>query len=168
MRPEIKAKKERRRQCLVELGGLIVFLSLCPYPEGSPALLQQWTITLNISPTAIFFPPADPDLQPVVEANAPLRVQITTWPPNRRWALYIRAEGDLINSEGKVISINTISWKASPNPPFLDGVLLASQNVLLAQERGNQEGEIFFYFQNSWDYQAGEYSQIVTFTASLI
>ncbi len=162
---------------LKELGQLIIRLALFScfllcfeggvYSRITPEPLQ-WTITLNISPTSVVFPPADPDLQPLIEASTPVSVQITTWPPNRSWALYIRAEGNLVSAEGNVLPINTVSWRAAPNPPFLNGVLVAGQNVLLAQSRGRREGEIVFYFQNSWDHLAGEYSQVVTFTASLI
>lgn len=129
---------------------------------------QQWSVTVSIFPTAINFPAADPDLEPVVAANTPVRIQVTTWPPNRRWEVTIRAEGNLVSAGGQVIPISTISWRATPNPPFRDGVLAAGQSLVLAQDRGNREADLSFYFQNSWDYVAGEYTQVITFTASLI
>jgi hypothetical protein len=150
---------------------LILFLapilsSLALAAGGSP---QQWTITINIYPTAITFPPADPDLEPVVAANTAVRVQIETWPPNRRWQIFIRAEGNLVSASGQVIPINNISWTATPQPPFRDGVLAAGQNLVLATDgRGREEGEIVFSFKNSWDYVAGEYTQVITITASLL
>lgn len=129
----------------------------------------DWTITLRIYPTAIIFPAADPDLEPVVTANTSVRVEIDTWPPNRRWELFIRAEGNLVSAAGQVIPINSISWEATPQPPFRNGVLAAGQNLVLATNgRGRQEGEIVFSFQNSWSYVAGEYRQIITLIASLI
>lgn len=129
----------------------------------------QWTITLRIYPTAINFPAADPDLEPVVVANTSIKVEVDTWPPKRRWQLFIRAEGNLVSAEGQVIPINNISWKAAPQPPFRDGVLEAGQNLVLAANgRGRQEGEILFSFQNSWNYVAGEYTQTITLIASLL
>lgn len=128
----------------------------------------QWTVSISIFPTAITFPAADPDLEPLVSANSPVRVQVTTWPPNRRWEVTIRAEGNLVSASGQVIPISTISWRATPNPPFRDGVLAAGQSLVLAQDRGNREADLSFYFQNSWDYVAGEYTQVITFTASLL
>ncbi len=131
--------------------------------------VQQGEISLQISPTAIEFPSADPDLMPVITANNPVRIVIRTWPPRRPWSLYIRAEGNLISLEGYIIDISNISWEASPNPPFNDGTLVAGQNLLLGQGRtdskGFQEGVLTFSFQNSWNYYAGEYRQTVTFTA---
>lgn len=145
---------------------LLIASGLILAAGGSP---QHWTITINIYPTAITFPPADPDLEPVVAANSSVRVQITTSPPNRRWELLIRAEGNLVSASGQVISISNISWTATPQPPFRDGVLAAGQNLVLATGgRGDLTGEVFFSFQNSWSYVAGEYTQIITFTASLL
>lgn len=143
-------------------------LLVSPVGLSSRVSPQQWSVTVNIFPTAITFPAADPDLEPVVAANTPVRIQVTTWPANRRWELTIRAEGNLVSASGQVIPISTISWRATPNPPFRDGVLAAGQSLVLAQDRGNREADLSFYFQNSWDYVAGEYTQVVTFTASLL
>lgn len=133
--------------------------------------LQQWEIYLQIDPTTIIFPSADPDLEPVVAANSPVRIRLTTWPPRRNWILYIRAEGNLLSTEGYIIDINNISWQATPQPPFNDGTLVAGMNLLLGSGRtdskGIQEGELSFFFKNSWNYYAGEYRQSVTFTAIL-
>ena len=133
--------------------------------RGDP---QSWEVSINLYPAAITFPPADPDLEPSVAANTPVRIQVATWPPNRRWELTIRAEGNLVSAGGQVISVSAISWRATPNPPFSDGVLAAGQSLVLARDRGAQEAELTFYFQNSWNYVAGEYTQIITFTASMI
>lgn len=143
-------------------------LFISPVGLSSWAVPQQWTVTINIFPTAITFPAADPDLEPVVAANTPVHIQVTTWPPNRRWEVTIRAEGNLVSASGQVIPISTISWRASPNDVFRDGVLAAGQSLVLAQDRGNREADLSFYFQNSWDYVAGEYTQVITFTASLL
>lgn len=129
---------------------------------------SSWTITLNIYPTGISFFPGDPDLEPSTPANSSVLVQIHTWPPNRRWNLTIRAEGELVSAEGNVISISHVSWTATPKPPFVDGVLAAGQSLPLAQSRGDLQGELTFYFQNSWAHPSGEYTQVITLTASLI
>jgi len=143
-------------------------LLISPVGLSSRVAPQQWTVNINIFPTAITFPAADPDLEPVVAANTPVHIQVTTWPPNRRWEVTIRAEGNLVSAGGQVIPISTISWRATPNDIFRDGVLAAGQNLVLAQDRGNKEADLSFYFQNSWDYVAGEYTQVITFTASLL
>lgn len=151
---------------MVPVLALIMLISIALLHSNSYS--QQWTVTLNIYPSAITFLPGDPDLEPVTGASTPVRVQITTWPPNRHWELTIRAEGNLVNAEGEVIPISAISWRATPGPPFVDGVLAAGQNLVLGRGRGDQDCEISFYLQNSWDYSSGEYSQVITFVASLI
>lgn len=129
---------------------------------------RQWEISLIVSPSAIEFSPGDPDLEPVTAASSPVRIQISTWPPNRRWEITLRAEGNLVSSAGEIIPVSSISWKATPQPPFNDGVLAAGQSQLLGRGRGYEQGEVSFYFQNSWSYPSGEYSQVITITASLI
>ena len=153
---------------IIALSCLLIISSRadCLYREALEP--QQWTVSLRIFPSAVNFPAADPDDQQVIEANTPVRIEITTWPPNRRWNLFITAEGNLISTEGAIISIAKVSWVATPKPPFNDGVLAAGQNTLLANGRGDEQGELTLYFQNSWDYAAGEYTQVITFTASLI
>ncbi len=128
----------------------------------------QWGITLSIYPSTIEFAPGDPDLEPVTPAVSPVRIQISTWPPNRRWEITMRAEGNLVNTAGEVIPISSISWKATPQPPFNDGVLVPGQSQRLGRGRGNEQGEVSFYFQNSWSYPSGQYSQVITIIASLI
>ncbi|MGB4703759.1 MAG: hypothetical protein WBI18_01590 [Candidatus Saccharicenans sp.] len=128
----------------------------------------QWELTLSIYPSEIYFTPGDPDVEPVTSASGPVRIQIDTWPPKRRWEVTVRAEGNLVNSFGEVIPIGSISWQATPQPPFYNGVLAAGQNQLLGRGRGRGNGEINFYFQNSWSYPSGEYFQVITITGSLI
>ncbi len=168
MKPGYSVKGNRPAGVLTSaaLGlGLLLLSSVNLSSRGSS---PQWTVSISIFPTAITFPAADPDLEPLVSANTQVRIQVTTWPPNRRWELTIRAEGNLVSAGGQVIPISTISWKSNPNPPFIDGVLAAGQSQVLARGRGRQEAELSFYFQNSWDYLAGEYTQVITFTASLL
>ncbi|MCX8160709.1 MAG: hypothetical protein N3G18_07240 [Candidatus Saccharicenans sp.] len=161
-------KANRLTRCLSVCGLILFFLALSGIDLSSRAIPQHWTISLSIFPTAITFPSADPDLVPVIAANTPVQIQVTTWPPNRPWQLTIRAEGNLVSSSGQVIPINTISWRATSNPPFRDGVLAAGQSLVLAESRGDRSSDLNFSFQNSWNYVAGNYSQVITFTASLL
>lgn len=150
----------------------ILFFLLTPIAHQAEKKSPQWEISLQISPSSIYFPSADPDLEPSIAANSPVRIIIITWPPRRNWMLYIRAEGNLLSSEGYIIDISNISWRATPQPPFNDGTLAAGMNLLLGSGRtdskGIQEGELSFYFRNSWNYYAGEYGQTVTFTAIIL
>lgn len=168
MKSRTSVKSVRPAGILAAGAAGLFFLILSGLSLPSRVNPQHWTISINIYPAAISFPSADPDLEPSVPANTPVRVQVTTSPPNRRWELTIRAEGNLVSAGGQVIPISAVSWRATPNPPFSDGVLAAGQSLVLARDRGSQEAELSFYFQNSWNYVAGEYTQIITFTASLL
>lgn len=168
MKPVNLVKGNKRARLLAAAVVSMGLLLISPVGLSSRVAPQHWTITINIFPATITFPAADPDLEPVVAANTPVHVQVTTSPPNRRWEVTIRAEGNLVSASGQVIPISTISWRASPNDVFRDGVLAAGQSLVLAQDRGQKETDLSFYFQNSWDYVAGEYTQVITFTASLL
>lgn len=140
-------------------------LVLAPIIKGEPE--AQW-ISLDISPAAISFPAADPDVQPVIQANSQVNLWINL-PKSRRWNLYVMAQGNLISAEGGIIPIANVSWVAAPKPPLQDGVLIAGQNILMGSGRGRlNNGVLTFYFKNSWDYLAGTYTQIITFTVSQI
>lgn len=162
-------------KCQWEKTGQLFFLSLLVSVLVITSLYSQeniqgspWGLTLSVSPATIVFNSADPDLQPVIQANTSIRVMVTA-EPQRSWNLQVRAEGNLVSNGGKVIPINCISWTATPNPPFGDGVLSPGQNIMLiSQARGNIEGELFFYFRNSWEQAAGEYNQVISFTVSWI
>ncbi|NPV84240.1 MAG: hypothetical protein HPY46_11750 [Candidatus Aminicenantes bacterium] len=168
MKPGNLVKGNKRARLLAAALVSVGLLLISPVGLSSRVAPQHWTITINIFPTTITFPAADPDLEPVVAANTPVHIQVTTSPANRRWEVTIRAEGNLVSASGQVIPISTISWRASPNEVFRDGVLAAGQSLVLAQDRGQKEADLSFYFQNSWDYVAGEYAQVITFTASLL
>lgn len=141
----------------------VAFIILMPRGE----LKAQW-IELQISPAAISFTATDPDLQPVVQASSQVNISIRL-PQSRKWALYVMAQGNLVSSEGNVIPITKISWQAAPKPPLNDGAFVAGQNILLGSGIGRFfNGTLTFYFQDSWDYLPGTYTQVIIFTASQI
>ncbi|MGB9765187.1 MAG: hypothetical protein ACPLZD_07535 [Candidatus Saccharicenans sp.] len=144
---------------------IIIFWLWASATESIPS--PQW-INISISPGAINFPAADPDAQPLIQADNQVALSISL-PQRRRWVLYIRAEGDLTSSQGTTIPISNLSWAASPQPPLKDGVLVARQNLQLGAGQGRlYNGLLTFYFKNSWNYVAGTYAQIITFTVTQI
>jgi len=150
-----------------QAGWLVLFL-LFLFPDSSELKASGQWVTLTISPSSISFLAGDPDLMPRVSASSPVLVTIRL-PQSKSWRLYIRAEGNLIGDQGQVISISNVSWVASPKPPLVDGVLLAGQSLELGQGQGRLfNGQLDFYFNNSWLYLAGTYTQVVTFTVMVI
>lgn len=122
-------------------------------------------LTLWISPLSIYFPPADPDTDPVIPSDSLVLVEITA-PAGTNWRLTVTANGDLRAGQGAQIPIENISWTASPSPPFINGVLSRHTPVQFAEGQGptSLTGEMNFQFQNNWNYLTGLYTQTVTIT----
>jgi len=147
---------------------LIVFVLL--FTGLFPVELNSYNfqeLTLWISPLSIYFPPADPDTDPVIFSDSPVLLEITA-PVNTNWRLTIGANGDLRAGQGGRIPIENISWTASPSPPFLNGVLSSHTPFQIAEGQGptSLTGEMNFQFQNNWDYLTGLYTQTITITLS--
>jgi hypothetical protein len=161
----MKMRKKKRVILKTRSAFFLVVLLLLWVSTAEPVARPQW-INLSISPSAISFPAADPDDQPVVRASNQVSLTISL-PQSRNWVLYIRAEGDLSSAQGVTIPISNVSWVASPKPPLLDGILVAGKNIQLGSGQGRlYNGVLTFSFNNSWNYCAGTYNQIITFTAT--
>jgi hypothetical protein len=138
-------------------------LALTPAPAAAQRL------DLSISPQTISFPLADPDTVPIVtSATATLtyRVRQNNKDP---WTLTVLAMGDLISGLSTV-DIGSVSWIATPAPPFQNGTLSKTVAQRLAGGIGNVNptatGQIAFRLANSWNYTAGLYTQTIVFTLS--
>jgi len=151
------------------LTGLILVGLILGSFSPSTARAQSQEISLRISPLSINFQAADPDMEPLIRADNPVLVEIAVG-PSRRWQLTLRAEGDLASSQGPAISIQTISWTSTASPPFINGSLISRNAQLAASGQGpvQTKGELNFFFQNSWDYRIGDYSQTVSFILSVL
>lgn len=126
-------------------------------------------VSLRISPLSINFPPADPDSVPVISSDSQVRVEIVVGVA-RSWNLFVTANGNLKGHKGASIPINNVSWTAFPSPTFINGTLDSSSHQPVAKGEGNGEftGNLNFFLANSWDYQAGEYRQTITFTLAVL
>lgn len=135
----------------------------------APAMAQRATITL--SPKIVTFPSSDPDTVPLVIA-APVQVtyQVQGGGKNVTWSLTVLAGGDLL-SGGSSVDISNVTWIATPAPPFQNGTLSRSVAQVVASGSGQvnpaRNGSITFRLANSWLYNAGTYTQSVTFTLSV-
>ena len=135
-------------------------LSIAP-----PATAQR--LDISISPQTISFPLADPDTVPIVtsvSAQLTFRVRQNSDQP---WTMTVLAMGDLISGLSTV-DISSVSWIATPAPPFQNGTLSKTVAQRLAGGIGNLNptatGQIAFRLANSWNYTAGLYTQTIVFT----
>jgi len=140
---------------------------LCLAPSIAEA--QPGTrLELSVSPTSISFASANPDVTPVVAA-APIVVTIRIRQSSGPWSLTVLANGDLIAGPSTV-DITNVSWSATPAPPFQNGILSKTVAQRMASGTGNvnpaTNGSVTFRLANSWNYNAGVYTQTVTFTLS--
>jgi hypothetical protein len=79
------------------------------------------------------------------------------------------ALGDLISGASS-IDISSVTWIATPAPPFQNGTMSRLVAQRLASGTGNanpaQQGQITFRLANAWTYAAGTYTQTIVFTLS--
>jgi len=125
-------------------------------------------LEISVSPTSVSFPSANPDVSPVVAA-APIVVTIRIRQSSGPWSLTVLANGDLI-AGSSTVDITNVSWTATPAPPFQNGTLSKTVAQRMASGTGNvnpaTNGSVTFRLANSWNYNAGVYTQTVTFTLS--
>ncbi len=139
--------------------------NLNPY-QAEP---REDEISLKIFPLSINFRAADPDQEPIIAADSPLIVEVSSGLP-RDWNLTLIANGNLVGAANASIPIQNVRWTATPSPPFFSGILSFSKPQLVASGHGRREiiGELKFFLNNSWDYQAGDYSQTLSFTLTVL
>jgi hypothetical protein len=144
------------------IAGLILLLSL-----PSPAAAQR--LDLEVSPLMIAFATADPDTVPIIN-SAPVTISYRVRQNNKQtWLLTVHAAGDLV-SGSSIVDISSVSWVATPAPPFQNGTLSKTVARTVASGPGNQAnpstGSLTFRLANSWTYDAGTYVQTIVFTLS--
>jgi len=132
-----------------------------------PASAAAQRLDLSVSPLTISFPLADPDTVPIVSSVAAQLTYRVRQNNNQPWTLTVLAMGDLISGLSTV-DISSVSWIATPAPPFQNGTLSKTVAQRLAAGDGNinptATGQIAFRLANSWNYTAGLYTQTIVFT----
>ena len=132
-----------------------------------PASAAAQRLDLSVSPLTISFPLADPDTVPIVSSVAAQLTYRVRQNNNQPWTLTVLAMGDLISGLSTV-DISSVSWIATPAPPFQNGTLSKTVAQRLAGGDGNinptATGQIAFRLANSWTYTAGLYTQTIVFT----
>lgn len=133
-----------------------------------PASAAAQRLELSVSPAAIVFPSADPDVSPTIAA-APVVVGIRIRQSLGPWQLTVLANGDLM-SGSDTVDITSVTWTATPVPPFQNGTVSRTVAQRMASGAGTvnptQNGSVTFRLANSWNYNAGTYTQTLVFTLS--
>jgi hypothetical protein len=139
------------------------FIAVGLVPSAPPVAAQL----LQVQPSTVSFPSADPDTVPLI-SGAPIRVTyIAQGRGGQPWTITVEAEGQLVSGTSS-IPISNVSWIATPTPTFRNGTLSTAPQVL-ATGTGLallDRGDVTFRFNNSWNYNVGTYTQTVTFTLS--
>ena len=144
--------------------------SACMAILFSPASAAAQKLDLTISPTSITFPSADPDISPTIPAPpVVVSVRVRQNLGNSPWLLTVLANGDLIAGSQR-IDITSVTWTATPAPPYQNGTLSKTVAQRVAGGTGNvnpaKDGSVTFRLANSWNYSAGTYTQTIVFTLS--
>jgi hypothetical protein len=126
-------------------------------------------LDLSLSSAVITFPSSDPDAVPLISAS-PVQVTYRVRQNNNApWSLTVLAAGDLISGPSRV-DISSVTWVATPAPPFQNGTLSKTVAQRVASGTGNVNpdslGSITFRLANSWTYNTGTYTQTILFTLS--
>lgn len=140
-----------------------------------PDALFAQRLDLSVAPAVVTFPSTDPDIAPTI-ASAPVTLTYRVRQYDGPWTLTVLAGGDLISGLSTV-DISNVTWTATPAPPFQNGTLSKTVAQRLASGTGptspgigptnpGQSGQLIFRLANSWNHDAGAYTQIVTFTLS--
>ncbi len=143
---------------------LLIAVLVIP-PTGAAA--QR--LDLSLSSAVITFPSSDPDAVPLISAS-PVQVTYRVRQNNNApWSLTVLAAGDLISGPSRV-DISSVTWVATPAPPFQNGTLSKTVAQRVASGTGNVNpdtlGSITFRLANSWTYSTGTYTQTILFTLS--
>ena len=137
--------------------------------RSSTASAQPLDLQLSVSPRTITFASANPDTSPTVTA-APISVTVRVkGPKTLQWHLSVLADGDLVAGPS-TIPISNVTWAATQAPPFQNGTLSRTTAQTLAGGSGalnpGTTSTVTFSLVNSWLYDAGTYTQTLTFTLS--
>lgn len=123
---------------------------------------------LDLDATDVTFTDADPDLSPVLTANAPLGIRVKARTSAAgSVALTVLAAGDL-SAGGATIPIANLQWAGGGS-----GYVAGTGNASSAQAVGNwtgsgdYAGSQTYTLQNSWAYNSGNYAVVMNYTLSV-
>ena len=131
-----------------------------------PSTAEAGNISLTLTGSVVFTD-ASPDQFPTL---GPQSVSLEVKVVGRRsipWTLTLIANSDF-QSGPDIIPITVVSWTAFPSPPYQGGTLstVVPRLISSGSTHDHDSATFDFYMQNSWSYNAGNYSSTATFTLS--
>ena len=132
-----------------------------------PATAQQGA-TISVSPGTFAYPYGDPDTTPnCIGPQLTISYKVTGKPIG--WTITV--QGTDLNGPMPPIPVSNVSWTATGNFFMPNGTLRATAQTLAQQLNGHaattQYGYVTFSLLNSWTYNAGTYTQTITFTITI-
>ena len=136
--------------------------------------------TLTITPGVVSFNATNPATNPVVPGATPLQADLVIVSPRRQrtWSLTVSAQGTTLNSASSTIPIGAVTWTAtgkvlggngSANATAGSQTLSTTSRVVASGTEGSTNPfhanvTVNYNFGDSWDYEVGSYSQMITYT----
>ncbi len=165
-----------RSAACVGIGAVAIAMGLL---TAKPTEAQ--TLGMRLSPTTLSFPDANPTTTPVIQGNQmiTLRVRVRSALPSDSWSVHALAGGELLSVPPDMIPIANTAWTVSQgggpcNCTCQVGTNSSAVPQLMLIGQGNTGGGIGggndvrclqrYTLSNSWAYNPGIYSQIVTIT----
>jgi hypothetical protein len=143
---------------------------------------EAQTLGMRLSPTTLSFPDANPTTTPVIQGNQVIavRVRVRNALPSDSWSVHAQAAGELqsLTLFDRIPIANT-AWtvtqgggacnctcQAGTNSSAVPQLMLTGQGNTGAGVGGGNDVRCFqrYTLSNSWTYNPGSYSQIVTIT----
>jgi hypothetical protein len=151
-------------------GALVVQAAAGLAATGTATLRVNATVSgrakLSLSPLTINFPDRDPDLVNRIAATEN-SVTVSSRMRTGRFSMSLlvcQASGDL-QSGASTIPISNVTWQAS-GTGYSNGTMSASAPQVAGSWIGSRSrtGAFDYYLNNSWAYNAGNYTQTVVYT----
>ena len=136
---------------------------------------EAQTLRLRLNPSTLSFPDANPTTTPLIQGNHTIsvRVRVRNALPSDSWSVNAIAGGDLLSGPD-VIPIANTSWTVTQgggacNCTCQVGTNSSAMAQLMLIGQGNTGSNDVrcrqrYTLANSWAYNPGSYSQIVTIT----
>ncbi len=138
---------------------------------------EAQTLRLRLNPTTLTFPDANPTTTPVIQGNQTIRVRVRVRNalPSDSWSVNALAGGELLSlPPPDMIPIANTAWTVTQGGGACNCTCQVGTNSravpqLMLIGQGNTAGNDVrcrqrYTLSNSWAYNPGSYSQIVTIT----
>ena len=138
---------------------------------------EAQTLRLRLNPTTLSFPDANPTTTPVIQGNRTIRVRVRVRNalPSDSWSVNALAGGELLSlTPPDMIPIANTAWTVAQGGGACNCTCQAGTNssavpqLMLIGQGNTGSNDVRcrqrYTLSNSWAYNPGSYSQIVTIT----